>query len=356
MDTISLERIDTLHPKLRDKAKKDYLDANNLLGKNVRLRISYAKRSFAEQAALYAQGRETLGEINRLRHIAKMQPIGFSESRNKVTNAKAGESYHNYGLACFSSDTRVFTKDGLKYFYELNDDDEVLTFKNDNIEYQKPIARISNDYEGEMVRVLTRSTDLLVTPNHKMVVKRKTNTKWDKNWSYINAEELDYKYKIPTSGNKIDFKNIEYEINEHKRKIGIKDSLAFFEFMGYWLSEGSVAGSKSGIPRTHSNRFKINISQVKEKNPETWQKIYDCLTRLNIKFRYSGHDFSFHNKGLWEYLFKIGNSYTKYIPSELLNYDQKHLELLYNALIDGDGSCGLYAFFCLYMSFVALLL
>ncbi|HMT68796.1 MAG TPA: M15 family metallopeptidase [Saprospiraceae bacterium] len=99
MDNISLERINTLHPKLRDKAKKDYLDANNLLGKNVRLRISYAKRSFAEQAALYAQGRETLGEINRLRHIAKMQPIGFSESRNKVTNAKAGESYHNYALA-----------------------------------------------------------------------------------------------------------------------------------------------------------------------------------------------------------------------------------------------------------------
>jgi peptidoglycan L-alanyl-D-glutamate endopeptidase CwlK len=99
MDKLSYDRIATLHPKLREKARMDYEGANNLLGKGVRLRISYALRSFAEQTALYAQGRQTLAEINRLRKIAGMQPIGASEAKNKVTNAQAGSSYHNYSLA-----------------------------------------------------------------------------------------------------------------------------------------------------------------------------------------------------------------------------------------------------------------
>ena len=99
MDNLSLQRIATLHPKLREKARMDYEGANGLLGKGVRLRISYALRSFAEQTALYAQGRHPLAEINRLRKIAGMNPIGASEAKNKVTNAQAGSSYHQYALA-----------------------------------------------------------------------------------------------------------------------------------------------------------------------------------------------------------------------------------------------------------------
>ena len=86
MDSLSLQRIATLHPKLMEKARMDYEGANGLLGKGVRLRISYALRSFAEQTALYAQGRQPLAEINRLRKIAGMQPIGATEAKNKVTN------------------------------------------------------------------------------------------------------------------------------------------------------------------------------------------------------------------------------------------------------------------------------
>ena len=74
MDKLTIERIKTMHPTLRTKLLKDYTDANNLLGKGVRLRFSYTLRTFAEQDALFLK-------------------------RPKVTNAKGGQSYHNYGLA-----------------------------------------------------------------------------------------------------------------------------------------------------------------------------------------------------------------------------------------------------------------
>lgn len=74
MDKITLERIKEAHPRLRDKMLKDYIAANNLLGKGARLRFAYVYRSNALQDKLFNQ-------------------------RPKVTNAKGGQSIHNYGLA-----------------------------------------------------------------------------------------------------------------------------------------------------------------------------------------------------------------------------------------------------------------
>ena len=74
MDKITLERIETAHPIIRDRVRKVYTEANNVLGKGCRLRFSYVIRTFEEQTVLF-------------------------NKRPKVTNAKAGQSYHNYGLA-----------------------------------------------------------------------------------------------------------------------------------------------------------------------------------------------------------------------------------------------------------------
>ena len=74
MDKVSLDRIKTAHPKLREELLSLYKKANNQLGANVRLRLAYVYRSPAEQDALF-----------------KLRP--------KVTNSKAWQSIHNYGLA-----------------------------------------------------------------------------------------------------------------------------------------------------------------------------------------------------------------------------------------------------------------
>lgn len=75
-DSITLKRIDKLHPKLREQAKEIY---QNILERNVSIRFTDTLRTFDEQEKLYAKGRTKPGKI--------------------VTHAKAGESYHNYGLA-----------------------------------------------------------------------------------------------------------------------------------------------------------------------------------------------------------------------------------------------------------------
>lgn len=73
-DKISLQRIEKLHPKIRQEVLDLYNEANNKLGKKVMLRIVQGFRSFEEQHKLFMQ-------------------------KPKVTNADAGMSYHNYGIS-----------------------------------------------------------------------------------------------------------------------------------------------------------------------------------------------------------------------------------------------------------------
>lgn len=78
-DQVTLDRIKLLHPKLRDEAVLLYEDIIKALTGKAACRFAYTLRTFAEQDALYAQGRTKKGAI--------------------VTKAKGGQSYHNYGLA-----------------------------------------------------------------------------------------------------------------------------------------------------------------------------------------------------------------------------------------------------------------
>ncbi len=79
MDKITNQRIDLLHPAIREEVRTLVEQANKIIGKDITIRIVQGLRTFAEQDALYAKGRTKPGP--------------------KVTNAPAGSSYHNYGLA-----------------------------------------------------------------------------------------------------------------------------------------------------------------------------------------------------------------------------------------------------------------
>lgn len=80
IDSVTMQRISTAHPKVRTELQEIYRKAAEALtSTRVLLRFSRVSSSFLEQAALYAQGRTAPGKI--------------------VTYAPAGLSYHNYGLA-----------------------------------------------------------------------------------------------------------------------------------------------------------------------------------------------------------------------------------------------------------------
>ena len=104
MDTITQKRIDKLHPIVRDEVKNIIAECDAALTGKAKIRITQGLRTFDEQTQLYAIGRTKAGK--------------------KVTNAKAGQSIHNYGLAvdmCLIIDGKAASWDTAKDW----DDDKI---------------------------------------------------------------------------------------------------------------------------------------------------------------------------------------------------------------------------------------
>lgn len=79
MDKVTEQRINKLHPSVRSEVKMIVEEIDRRLTGRAKVRISQGLRTNKEQNELYAQGRTKPGK--------------------KVTNAKGGQSVHNYGFA-----------------------------------------------------------------------------------------------------------------------------------------------------------------------------------------------------------------------------------------------------------------
>lgn len=90
IDQTSIERIQYLHPLIVQPALDAYAEIACVLTGKAICRIQEGLRTFEVQESYYALGR------------TKVNPDGKSKSKpmgNIITNAKAGSSYHQYGLA-----------------------------------------------------------------------------------------------------------------------------------------------------------------------------------------------------------------------------------------------------------------
>ena len=78
-DQITIDRIELMHPSIKEQLKKDYLEINKNLPKGVRLRFTQTLRTKTEQDGLYALGRTKVNVDGK----SSKKPLG-----NIVTNSK----------------------------------------------------------------------------------------------------------------------------------------------------------------------------------------------------------------------------------------------------------------------------
>ena len=177
---------------------------------------------------------------------------------------------------CYDEQTRALTKKGFKYWWELTPDDEIATvnLQTGELEYQKPEKIYTYDYDGDLIHFHGQHYDLLVTPNHRMVVRKTINSfapymrdRFKKgvvdplrSWEFLNAEEIyrsgkhrDYEilricewkgksmewFELPDL--ELDSKYPKWAINSlhnkprYVKKVPIRP---FLRFLGWWISEG----------------------------------------------------------------------------------------------------------------------
>lgn len=272
-----------------------------------------------------------------------------ANNRNKVRSACGipalftGES-QDYTRACYSEDTETLTESGWKLWHEVGQEERVAAFdpNTQRIAFVRPSELHVYDYEGEMVHFSSSSVDILVTPDHKMIYRFGLK----RGWKEATAEKIE------------GFKRVEFhattrawegrdlgdvvlpKLCQIERGHGHSAIVAddWLEFLGYYLSEGNINHS----PKSGHHAYYVMLSQ---KKPLVLHRMLDCLDRIGWAYSTRvGADgverISISNKCLREWLAAHtgGKAKTKHLPSGYTHLSKRQLRILFDALMDGDGS------------------
>jgi len=238
------------------------------------------------------------------------------------------------GPNCYSKDTEILTKDGWKTFDNVNLDEEVAVVKptSRELKFEEPLKKYWRNYKGEMLQFKNRNMDLLVTPNHRMLVKpRKGNKR-----SYI-VQAKDYRgenyfyQSVVWGGENPDFFTLpEYDYGFNRKfnslEINFRD---WVKFLGIYLSEGYVSKQK------YAKR--VYICQTKKS--KNFNKMKKIISKLPFKFTYEekNNKFRINSTQLGTYLEKFGTSHKKYIPDYVKNAKKNIILDFLKSFNLGDG-------------------
>jgi hypothetical protein len=294
---------------------------------------------------------------------------------------------------CYSEDTEVLTDKGFKKITDLlhftsdvntnpnfvngvalnldsktlnQDNVKILSMKEgfkvacmnpetNKLEYHQPVEMHMSYYNGKMVHFKGKKVDCLVSPNHKMWVNPIINNK-EEGYKKVPAQQLSngITYRFQTTS---EWVGEELEsVNVLGKEISID---VYLKFLGHVISEGCVDNSIN--KKTNYSRSRVIITQLTQSKyyldmRSNFEKVGTYLNnKVSTSIKMSGSGFSKHtpkeqwcatitSKELVNYLVnEIGtnnkcDSKNKRIPRWVLNLDKKHLSVILNALLDGDGS------------------
>ena len=246
--------------------------------------------------------------------------------------------------ACYSQDTEVLTEKGWKKYKEVkNLKIAQYNISDKTIKFLKHEGLHEYDYKEKMYYFKNKRNDILVTPNHTMLIKPEKQNHYKK----INAEDItSYRFKIINSGkfigketkffilpaikHKQNRKHPKYTHQHKDKKIPMN---LWLEFLGYYITEGGI----ETIPT-------IGIVQKKGKEE---QKIKKCLKKLTNILGCSLSEidckaytrFKITQTQLYEYLKKLGaKCYDKSLKLNFSEFSKKQLKILFDASMLGDGS------------------
>ncbi len=219
---------------------------------------------------------------------------------------------------CYVEDTDVLTDSGWKRFKDVSNNDLILSLNPDTreLEWVSIVARQCYDYNGDVVRFHNRSLDCVVTPEHRMVYLNKSN------------EEIRYcQAKDFSKGMGGFYRGAQY-FGWDEAKFALEgkevDMDDFCEFMGYYLSDGSL-------------QHGTGVVIAQKKGEPAYDAIISVCERMGYSPNMAEDRICIYNSALNRYLQKFGVCYNKFIPLEIKYASKRQINIFLNAFIKCDG-------------------
>jgi len=324
-----------------------------------------------------------------------LKDIFLERLKAKKTGDKVKNLAYKIVINCFSEDSYIMTVKGLKKikYCKIGDLVYSLNIKNGETEI-KPITEVmSQKYNGEMHHYTSNVTDLMVTPDHKILVNKRKKDGSMSNIKIIESKKFKpngiFPNSKPINGLKVEHINISnsdsvwsvklknpyltinrYDTNlkydgntrrhismqgrdKHegewffhnrgrdmwiKEKLSIKD---FMYFVGCFIADGCsyIIKPSDEFKVKRGTTYTVNISKYKNIYPKVYKKIEDVIIKLGFRYSKNSKGFRICSKTLYDYLIKIKqNSENISIPDEYFEYDHIILKSLYDGMFDCDGT------------------
>jgi len=236
------------------------------------------------------------------------------------------------GAYCFDDKTKILTENGWKFFKDVAKGEKVATknLKTGRLEFQMPYDKQIYNYNKEMYSFEGRGVSLFVTPEHRLLVRRKHI----KNWEFVNPTEfkygMEFDKQVSWKGKIVKRFNIpKIKGGNRKKNLESFEIIDYVEFMGWYLSEGSVYEPAKGD-------YRISLAQSEKRYRD---EILKLLNKMKLSYNNSSRfNIHLHSKDLFYYLKSFGTSSAKYIPDNIKELDSKIIKKFLVALFKGDGS------------------
>jgi chaperonin GroES len=243
--------------------------------------------------------------------------------------------------ACFSLDTDVLTDSGWKPVAEIAIGERVLSRAPSGAAAFYPVTERHRFTALSMVHFTGKSIDLMVTPNHRMLVESKFGKR--KKQHFIEAgrfleERLAFRY-IPLTSQ---------WTGDPLSEIHGVSAEAYARFLGWYISEGSAFTGhnthtlKDGTFRDYGKSpSSFAIAQSQTANPVKFERLRHDIEACRFTCKATPTGYIVHARSMpnaaKDELRSLGLSHQKHVPDYLLTASVPVLKALLDGLMAGDG-------------------
>ena len=256
--------------------------------------------------------------------VYKMSELkdGYNENKKKPIPTIAPSHPH-----CFDKETEVLTNRGWIKFNSVEKNDVFLSvdLNTGNADWVKHIGLLKYRYNGKMLSIKNNRTDILTTPNHKHVLRRRSHKKECSllltEFEYAKTHSDSIVSTIP------EWQGVNINPVFDGKEYNIKD---FSEFLGYYLSEGCV---------TYGSKNTVRVEVCQDKYPEVMIKSFEKIFNKTPYYKHMKIiQYIKRNSELHLFLEGLGKSHEKFIPNLIKNSKKEIISVFLGAFRLGDGS------------------
>jgi hypothetical protein len=281
--------------------------------------------AFCDSIAFACDGPPESAEIAG-KYFRAIREIGIGTLH--IAHITKGENADRRPFGCYSEDTEVLTRRGWIPHSAVTLDDSVACFnlESETLQWEQPEQIHKYEYCGDMVHFDGASMDILVTPNHRMVVQQQTSAGghgWGKKWKFRQAGSIaGSTMRIPASA-------------KLKAAPAYDPGPWFATFLGWWIAEGCLDGNAPVLTQHTgpvADRMKACVKQLGfDFNVWIGKSRPHELDVMQLRIRAAT------DLGRWLREKAGSGAKNKKIPMECFDWKQEHQELLFLALMEGDG-------------------